>query len=94
MVCSTPGCDHTSHEGLFLHGRCHPESVADVVYQDGCLTITCSKCKKEIAVVAVARAALLEDLKYIWVGLTKAKQIELLPLLDNFTRKVLELPNG
>lgn len=58
MTCQTPGCNHSSHDGMFFHGRCHVQSPTWAEYKDGNLTVTCAECKSVICVIAVAS---LED---------------------------------
>jgi hypothetical protein len=54
-TCSTPGCDHASHDGLYLHGRCHPASPTWAEYRaTGVVRITCGTCRKLICEIAVA----------------------------------------
>jgi LSD1 subclass zinc finger protein len=55
-TCSTPGCDHSSHDGvpMTLAGRCHPESATVCAYLDGLLSVKCATCNTAIALVAVA----------------------------------------
>ena len=55
MQCGEPDCDHTSHDGLYLHGKCHSHDGVDVLYERGVLTITCTVCDKQICDVSVAR---------------------------------------
>lgn len=53
MGCMTPGC--TSPHGLvFFHARCHTGAATEVKYEAGELTVACARCKKVVAVVAVA----------------------------------------
>jgi hypothetical protein len=49
--CTTPDCGH-----IWLHGRCHPEQPALVMYDKarGELDIICAVCAKPIATVEVA----------------------------------------
>lgn len=54
-VCMVPGCDHTDHDGLFLHGRCHISAPTTCEYRrEGVLRVTCSACGKLVAEIAVA----------------------------------------
>lgn len=58
MGCSTPGCDHSAHDGpLFLHARCHTGAKTRASYEGGVLTITCAVCKAVVAQIAVADEA-------------------------------------
>ena len=56
MRCGRPGCTHENHGGdaVYLHGRCHMDSPSWVKYEDGVVTVSCSKCKRPIAEIAVA----------------------------------------
>ncbi len=54
MTCGDPGCDHTAHDGLYLHGACHIDSPTWAEYREGQLIITCATCKKLIGIIAVA----------------------------------------
>lgn len=56
MTCAIPGCDHTAHDGLFLHSSCHPQSGTWAEYQPktGVLRVTCVECDLLLAEVAVA----------------------------------------
>lgn len=53
MSCAKPGCDHSTHEGLWLHSKCHPPAPTWCYYKDGILTITCAECEKPIAAIVV-----------------------------------------
>lgn len=55
--CSNPACDHTAHDGLFLHGRCHPRRGVEVEYRAKVLHIRCKICKAKVVDVAVAEGA-------------------------------------
>jgi hypothetical protein len=55
-TCQIPGCDHTGHDGLFLHSACHPDIPTWAEYQvkTGMLRVTCADCQRLIAEIAVA----------------------------------------
>jgi len=59
-TCAVPGCDHTAHGGLFLHGVCHPGKPVYVQYRAtgamGILTITCAMCGRPVVDIEVADA--------------------------------------
>jgi hypothetical protein len=55
QTCAAPGCDHTSHDGLFLHGACHPRAPLVVEYRLGVLTVRCARCTQFVTRIAVAR---------------------------------------
>lgn len=55
-ACSTPGCDHTAHDGLILNGRCHPRGTTLSEYRDGIVTITCAECGRVVTQIAVQGA--------------------------------------
>jgi len=48
------GCP-TPEDPLYLHAKCHPEAPTWTAYYNGFLKIICSKCKKEIIVIAIAK---------------------------------------
>jgi hypothetical protein len=50
--CSTPGCAE-EHGPLYLKGMCHPYAGNQVAYEEGTLTISCHRCMKPIAQIAV-----------------------------------------
>lgn len=52
--CDYPGCDHSLHDGMFLHSRCHLDAGCEVEYKDGTLHIRCVVCKSTILDVVVA----------------------------------------
>lgn len=52
--CANPGCDHTSHEGLVLSGRCHVGAPTVAVYQHGVLSVSCYACGAPVVNIAVA----------------------------------------
>lgn len=52
--CATPGCDHTSHDGLILTGACHYGAPTIVTYSKGVLTIECAVCRKFVTRIAVS----------------------------------------
>jgi hypothetical protein len=55
--CQGEGCTHDTHEeGVWLHGRCHPSAGVSVHYLNGVLTVSCFRCHKAIAAIAVADA--------------------------------------
>jgi hypothetical protein len=54
QTCQWPDCDHTAHEGLFLHGTCHPHAPLTVEYQAGVLTFRCARCTQFVTRIAVA----------------------------------------
>lgn len=56
QTCSAPDCDHTAHDGLFLHGACHPQAAIVAEYRDGILIITCATCEKFVTEIAVKEA--------------------------------------
>lgn len=56
MGCQMPGCDHTAHDGLVLHARCHLDAATWATYHDGVLTISCAVCERVIVRLAVAEA--------------------------------------
>lgn len=53
--CSTPGCQH-DHTILHFRGRCHPHGPVSALYdrRSGEIVISCARCQKLIARVAVA----------------------------------------
>lgn len=55
-TCAAPGCDHTAHDGLFLHSACHPDMPTWTEYQPktGNLRVTCAACDSTLAEIAVA----------------------------------------
>jgi hypothetical protein len=53
MHCSTPGCDHSAHDGLMLVGKCHPRAAQTACYRDGVLVIACALCRKIVMRIAV-----------------------------------------
>lgn len=54
MSCQVPDCTHEHDEPLFLHSRCHVEAATWCSYQNGVLTVKCSKCEKTVIKVEVA----------------------------------------
>jgi hypothetical protein len=56
VSCDEPDCDHTAHDGLYLHGNCHPSEPTWAVYNavSGTLTIECAVCGNDIIRIAVA----------------------------------------
>jgi hypothetical protein len=54
--CETPGCDHTTHDGLYLHSNCHPEMPTWTHYNavSGTLRIECALCGHPIVRIAVS----------------------------------------
>lgn len=54
MHCTRPGCDHTGHDGLMMHARCHEEDPPWAEYKDGVMTFTCSVCDRFVAAFEVA----------------------------------------
>jgi hypothetical protein len=58
MSCNSPGCDHKAHkDGLYLHGRCHPDSGTFTLRNDGYAAISCKTCGLPIASVAIGQVA-------------------------------------
>lgn len=57
--CHNPSCDHTSHDGLYLHGVCHQHSPLTCQYLDGCLIFHCAICGGFITRIAVASASIV-----------------------------------
>jgi hypothetical protein len=53
LSCMTPGCDHTTHDGLVLFGRCHPRAPTVVQYRNGVVRVMCWECRALIAAIAV-----------------------------------------
>ncbi len=54
LTCQAPGCTHESHDGLVLHGACHIQTPSTARYQQsGVIEISCGKCEKWIAAVAI-----------------------------------------
>lgn len=53
-ACGAEDCDNST---IFFHGKCHPESPAEVSYTKGSdkIVIACHKCKMLIAEIAVAK---------------------------------------
>jgi hypothetical protein len=56
--CQMPNCDHTSHDGLYLHGACHLHAAVVCQYLDGVLLFYCAKCGGSVARIAVASGSL------------------------------------
>ena len=58
--CQVPGCTHQDHAVLFLNAHCHPRHGVECAYvrEGRLLRITCIRCKRLIAEVAVAHGAL------------------------------------
>jgi hypothetical protein len=58
--CQVPGCTHQDHAVLFLNSHCHPRQGVECAYvrAERLLRITCIRCKRLIAEVAVAYSAL------------------------------------
>lgn len=54
MMCGSLGCDHTSHDGLYLHPRCHTGQGVEVLYRFGQLEIACRVCKAKVCNVKVS----------------------------------------
>lgn len=56
MTCSVEGCNHTAHDGLVFHSRCHTDQPTWSTYDaaTGTLTIVCAVCEREIVTVGVA----------------------------------------
>jgi hypothetical protein len=54
--CEKPGCDHTAHDGLYLHSHCHPGHPTWTHYSavSGTITIECAECDQPIVRIAVA----------------------------------------
>jgi hypothetical protein len=55
-TCQMPDCDHTSHDGLILHGTCHVQAAMTVEYRSGELTFYCAICGGFVTRIAVASA--------------------------------------
>jgi hypothetical protein len=53
-ACKREGTECQSHEGVFLHGKCHPDAGAWVEYKDGRVRLLCGSCGFEIVQVKVA----------------------------------------
>lgn len=55
--CGQPNCGH-DHSVLYFHAACHLRSGVEVAYvkATGTLKITCAKCHKPVAEIAVASA--------------------------------------
>jgi hypothetical protein len=53
--CSAPDCAH-DHSVVYLHGACHVKAGVEAAYSKatGTLKITCAKCHKFVAEIAVA----------------------------------------
>lgn len=56
MMCDSPGCDHKSHDGLWLHPACHPGAGTNILYRFGALHIECKRCKRSVADIKVGSA--------------------------------------
>jgi hypothetical protein len=56
VTCDKPGCDHTAHDGLYLHSHCHPETPTWSYYSGvaGTIRIECAECGHVIVNIAVA----------------------------------------
>lgn len=54
--CQMPDCDHTTHDGLYLHGACHVRASVTCMYLDGCLIFHCAACGGFVTRIAVASA--------------------------------------
>lgn len=52
--CSTPGCNHKTHDELWLHAACHTGEGVVAKYSQGQLSIYCRRCKKLVVEIAVA----------------------------------------
>jgi hypothetical protein len=58
MSCNSPGCDHKAHkDGLYLHGRRHPDSGTFIFYNDECAAISCTRCGLGVTSVAIGHVA-------------------------------------
>ena len=55
LICAPPD-SHQSNGPFWFHGRCHPVSPVNVLYQAGRLRITCATCGERITVIAVAES--------------------------------------
>lgn len=57
--CSTPGCDHSRHDGPLVIGpACHGErrpNTVNAMYRGGRLTLACPECDAEVVTVVLAR---------------------------------------
>jgi hypothetical protein len=55
-TCIEPGCDHTAHDGIYLHCADHLTAPAWVQYRavSGTLQITCAECEMPLGSIAVA----------------------------------------
>jgi len=58
MTCAGCHGDEHAHGPLFLHARCHMHAGTFASYLNGVLTVTCAKCKKLVAKIAVAEGRL------------------------------------
>lgn len=55
MECGNPGCDHTAHDSeMVLASICHPHAGQEVSYRNGVLDVSCNRCGKDVAMIAVA----------------------------------------
>lgn len=55
LTCQTPHCTHDRHDGLVLHGRCHPTSTTTASYgARGVVEINCRTCDQAIAEIALS----------------------------------------
>jgi hypothetical protein len=54
--CARPGCDHTAHDGLFLHCADHEDASSWIEYRavSGTLRVTCAQCDALLLAIAVA----------------------------------------
>lgn len=55
MGCSTPGCEHTTHDaGMWVHSDCHPDEPLRAMYVDGEIRLSCALCEAPVAKISVA----------------------------------------
>jgi hypothetical protein len=54
LGCGVPGCEHSHHDGIYLHARCHLDAPTWASYREGVLTLTCSRCGRHVDAVAIA----------------------------------------
>jgi hypothetical protein len=59
-MCSVPDCDHTAHDGLYLHQACHTFKGLQVSKKDRILHMRCAECQKHVSSVAVGELMMLD----------------------------------